>query len=45
MEKTIAELGAQTKRDMGRVMKELTAATGGNLDKAEAAKLVGSKLA
>lgn len=45
VEKTIAELGAQTKRDMGRVMKELTAATGGNMDKAEAAKLVGSKLA
>ena len=45
VEKTIAELGAQTKRDMGRVMKALTAATGGNMDKAAAAKLVGSKLA
>jgi uncharacterized protein YqeY len=45
VEKTIAELGAETKRDMGRVMKALTAATGGNMDKAAAAKLVGSKLA
>ncbi len=45
VEQTIADLGAETKRDMGRVMKALTAATGGNMDKAEAAKLVGSKLA
>ena len=45
VDKTIAEAGAESKRDMGRVMKALNAATGGNLDKAEAAKLVGSKLA
>ena len=45
VDKTIEELGAETKRDMGRVMKALTAATGGNMDKAAAAKLVGSKLA
>ena len=45
IDKTIAEVGAESKRDMGRVMKALNAATGGNLDKAEAAKLVGSKLA
>lgn len=45
VDQTIAELGAETKRDMGRVMKALTAATGGNMDKATAAKLVGSKLA
>ena len=45
VDKTIAEVGAESKRDMGRVMKALNAATGGNLDKAEAAKLVGSKLA
>ena len=41
VEKTIADLGAETKRDMGKVMGALTAATGGNLDKAEAAKEVG----
>ena len=30
VEKTIADLGAETKRDMGKVMGALTAATGGN---------------
>ena len=45
VEKTIADLGAETKRDMGKVMGALTAATGGNLDKAEAAKDVGKRLA
>ena len=45
VEKTIADLGAETKRDMGKVMGALTAATGGNLDKAEAAKEVGKRLA
>lgn len=44
IEKTIAEVGAESKRDMGKVMKALAAATGGNMDKAEAAKIVGSKL-
>lgn len=41
----IAELGASTKKDMGRVMKELGARTGGNFDKATAAQLVGQRLA
>ena len=45
IEKTIAEIGAETKRDMGKVMGALTAATGGNFDKAAAAKEVGSRLA
>ena len=45
VEKTIADLGAETKRDMGKVMGALTAATGVNLDKAEAAKEVGKRLA
>ena len=45
VEKTIADLGAETKRDMGKVMGALTAATGGNLDKAKAAKEVGKRLA
>lgn len=45
VEKTIAEVGATTKRDMGKVMGALTAATGGNFDKAAAAKEVGSRLA
>lgn len=45
IEKTIAEVGAETKRDMGKVMGALNAATGGNFDKAAAAKEVGSRLA
>lgn len=45
VEKTIAETGAETKRDMGKVMGALNAATGGNFDKAQAAKEVGSRLA
>ena len=45
VERTIAELGATTKKDMGRVMAALTQATGGNLDKAAAAKEVGKRLA
>lgn len=45
IEKTIAEVGAETKRDMGKVMGALTKATGGNFDKAAAAKEVGSRLA
>lgn len=44
IERTIAEVGAESKRDMGKVMKALTAATGGNMDKAEAARIAGSKL-
>ena len=45
VEKTIAEVGAATKRDMGKVMGARNAATGGNFDKAAAAKEVGSRLA
>lgn len=45
IEKTIEELGATTKKDMGRVMGALTKATGGNFDKSAAAKEVGARLA
>ena len=44
IEKTIAEVGAGSRKDMGRVMGALNAATGGNFDKAAAAKEVGSRL-
>lgn len=44
IEQTIAELGATTRKDMGRVMGALNKATGGNFDKAAAAKEVGSSL-
>ncbi len=44
VEKTIADLGATSKKDMGRVMGALTAATNGNFDKPAAAKEVGSRL-
>lgn len=44
IEEKIAELGASTKKDMGKVMGALTAATGGNFDKAAAAKEVGARL-
>lgn len=40
----IAELGATSKRDMGKVMGALTKATNGNFDKPAAAPYVGSKL-
>ncbi len=45
IEKTIAEVGAESRKDMGRVMGALNAATGGNFDKAAAAKEVGARLA
>lgn len=45
IEKTIAEVGAESRKDMGRVMGALNAATGGNFDKAAAAKEVGVRLA
>ena len=45
VEKTIADLGATTKREMGKVMGALTAATGGNFDKAAAAAELGKRLA
>ena len=44
IEEKIAELGASSKKDMGKVMGALTAATGGNFDKAAAAKEVGVRL-
>lgn len=44
VEATIAELGAAAKRDMGKVMGALTQKTGGNFDKAAAAKEVGARL-
>lgn len=44
VEKVIADLGATTKKQMGQVMGELSKRTNGNLDKAAAAKMVGSKL-
>ena len=40
----IAELGATSKRDMGKVMGALTKATNGNFDKPAAAAYVGSRL-
>lgn len=44
IEKTISDLGASTRKDMGRVMGALNKATGGNFDKAAAAREVGSRL-
>ena len=41
----VARLGASSMKDMGKVMGALTKATGGNFDKAAAAKIVGGKLA
>lgn len=45
IEQTIAEVGATTRKDMGRVMGALNKATGGNFDKAAAAKEVAARLA
>ena len=45
VEQVIAETGATSKKDMGRVMGALTKATGGNFDKPAAAKEVGARLA
>ncbi|BAK43592.1 GatB/YqeY domain-containing protein [Eggerthella sp. YY7918] len=45
IDEVLAETGASTKRDMGRVMGALTQRTGGNFDKAGAAQLLGQKLA
>ena len=44
IDEVLADTGASTKKDMGRVMGELTKRTGGNFDKAAAAKELGSKL-
>jgi hypothetical protein len=40
----LAETGAESKREMGRVMGALTQATGGNFDKAAAAAELGKRL-
>lgn len=45
IDQVIAEVGATSRKDMGRVMGALTAATGGNIDKPAAAKEVGARLA
>ncbi len=45
IERTIAEVGATSKKDMGRVMAALNSATGGNFDKPAAAREVGARLA
>lgn len=45
IDQTLAETGATTKKDMGRVMGALTKATGGNFDKAAAAAELGQRLA
>lgn len=44
IDKVLADTGATIKKDMGRIMGELTKRTGGNFDKAGAAKELGSKL-
>lgn len=44
VDEVLAETGATSKKDMGRVMGELTRRTGGNFDKAAAAKILGGKL-
>ena len=45
IDQVIAEVGATSRKDMGRVMGALTAATGGTFDKPAAAKEVGARLA
>lgn len=45
IEAVITETGASTKKDMGRIMGALTQKTGGNFDKAAAAKELGQRLA
>lgn len=45
IEEVLAETGAATKKEMGKVMGTLTQKTGGNFDKAQAAKKLQSRLA
>lgn len=45
IEEVLAETGAVTKKEMGKVMGTLTQKTGGNFDKAQAAKELQSRLA
>ena len=44
VERVVAAGGYTEKRDMGRAIGEVVAATGGNVDKAEVAKMVGARL-
>lgn len=44
IDQVISELGLSSKRDIGRLMKELGSRTGGNFDKPQAAQMVGTKL-
>lgn len=44
IETVLNETSAESKRDMGKVMGALTAKTGGNFDKAAAAKILGERL-
>ena len=44
VKQVIGEVGAQSKRDMGKIMGALTAMTQGNFDKAAAAKIAGTLL-
>lgn len=45
IEEVLAETGAATKKEMGKVIGTLTQKTGGNFDKAQAAKELQSRLA
>ena len=45
IDEVLAETGATTKKEMGRVMGALTQKTGGNFDKAAAAKELQGRLA
>ena len=45
IDEVLTETGASSKKDMGRVMGALTQKTGGNFDKAAAAKELGQRLA
>ncbi len=45
IEEVLAETGAATKKEMGKVMGTLTQKTGGNFDKAQVAKELQSRLA
>ena len=44
IDEVLAETGASTKKDMGKVMGALTQRTGGNFDKAAAAAELGKRL-
>ncbi|AEB07848.1 GatB/YqeY domain-containing protein [Coriobacterium glomerans PW2] len=44
VDQTINEIGARTRRDTGRVMGALAERTGGDFDKAQAAKQISSRL-